>query len=205
MMPAFRVVPPGGSIPPNRTVFASLDKDRLIQLQQDRFINNWKGVGENYPRFEVLRGEFRKRWNDFALFSAEERLGPIIPQRVEVTYVNHILADSPADFLEAAGRLDINRAQMRPTPLDVGLNVRYDAGDGGLLQVLLSRPLQSPLVTGQPVGGWLLSFIFRCLVPDSAREESTYELLDRAREVIDSAFLELTREDVQKERWGRID
>jgi uncharacterized protein (TIGR04255 family) len=73
--------------------------NELVQVQQSRFVRNWRksGDGDQYPRYEHVRSSFV---SDFRLFSnhvAAASLGTIVPVQCEVTYVNMI---SPAKHAE---------------------------------------------------------------------------------------------------------
>jgi uncharacterized protein (TIGR04255 family) len=66
---------------------------RLIQVQRDRFVINWRKVtaDEAYPRYEKeIRPRFEREWSQFKEFVYESRLGTIDVQQCEVTYVNFI-------------------------------------------------------------------------------------------------------------------
>ena len=66
----------------------------LIQIQEDRFVHNWRKRGEDdeYPRFEHIRDQFSEQLDVFCSFIAQEELGKFVPNQCEVTYVNHIVA-----------------------------------------------------------------------------------------------------------------
>ncbi len=66
----------------------------LIQIQQDRFVHNWRKVGQGdvYPRYEFVRRRFEEELGIFHRFLARENLGELIPNQCEVTYVNHIIS-----------------------------------------------------------------------------------------------------------------
>lgn len=71
-----------------------LDKSetRLIQVQSDRFLYNWKKVvgTEVYPQFDKIEPEFEKEWESFCSFLSQENLHLPELTQCEVTYVNHI-------------------------------------------------------------------------------------------------------------------
>jgi len=85
-----------------RLQFTSRTAERMIQVQDSRFVYNWRRRGESYPTYEVLLPEFRTHFQRFEQFIADERLGKIHPNQWEVTYVNHILKgelwESPSDW-----------------------------------------------------------------------------------------------------------
>jgi len=75
-----------------RYFFVSEDQRRLVQLQRDRFLQNWRKRGENtgYPRFENLCPQFIESWGQFCGFVRDQNLGELQPDQYELTYVNHI-------------------------------------------------------------------------------------------------------------------
>jgi uncharacterized protein (TIGR04255 family) len=67
----------------------------MIQIQNDRFIKNWRKQSETdpYPHYEpVIKRAFERDFRDFQLFLAEEELGAVKVNQCEVTYVNHIVS-----------------------------------------------------------------------------------------------------------------
>lgn len=82
--------------PTPRCWFVSKDGTELIQIQQDRFVRNWRkrGDGTKYPRYEKsLRPAFKSDLERFQAFLKREGLRELEPNQCEVTYVNHIPAD----------------------------------------------------------------------------------------------------------------
>lgn len=74
-----------------RTWFLDASGNRVIQVQRDRFLHNWRKVkpSDEYPRFPSVRDSFLRRWADFQKFLAFHKLEPQLDQ-CELTYVNHI-------------------------------------------------------------------------------------------------------------------
>lgn len=67
----------------------------MIQIQNDRFIKNWRkrGDAQEYPRYEkAIKPAFERDFREFLSFLAEEKLGTVKVNQCEVTYVNHIVA-----------------------------------------------------------------------------------------------------------------
>jgi len=75
-----------------RFFFISKDQRHLVQLQRDRFLQNWRKIGEDteYPRYDCLCPEFAKSWELFRGFVADQAVGELQPDQYELTYVNHI-------------------------------------------------------------------------------------------------------------------
>jgi uncharacterized protein (TIGR04255 family) len=81
--------------PVPRLWFANLQGNEMIQVQNDRFIKNWRkeGDGEQYPRYEkTIRPKFDRDYRIFLAFLEMNQLGTPRVNQCEVTYVNHILA-----------------------------------------------------------------------------------------------------------------
>jgi uncharacterized protein (TIGR04255 family) len=79
--------------PPVRCWYLDAATTRLLQIQTNRFIHNWRKTGsdETYPRYERIRPLFEREWHRFVEFLAREKLGAPEPVRCEVTYVNHLV------------------------------------------------------------------------------------------------------------------
>jgi len=76
--------------PPSRALFESAAGDRLIQVQADRFVTNWRKGGDPYPRYEsAIRPDFRVAFDGFRDF-LHQRGHECQPNQWEVTYVNFI-------------------------------------------------------------------------------------------------------------------
>jgi uncharacterized protein (TIGR04255 family) len=78
----------------NRFWFVAKPGTRLIQIQRDRFIVNWRKVlgNEPYPRYEKeMRPRFEREWRQFKSFISDRKLGAIDVQQCEITYVNDII------------------------------------------------------------------------------------------------------------------
>ncbi len=82
------------SPPVPRCWFLNEQGTELVQVQQDRFIHNWRKVGDHhtYPRYEHVRATFERELLRFSEFLAQQQLGELRPNQCEVTYVNHIMS-----------------------------------------------------------------------------------------------------------------
>jgi uncharacterized protein (TIGR04255 family) len=80
--------------PVGRCWYLSDDKLRLIQVQPDRFVLNWRKLDTDtkYPRYENLKKAFQSELALFLGFVAEQELGGFEPTQCELTYVNHLPA-----------------------------------------------------------------------------------------------------------------
>lgn len=82
------------ALPPSRVWFVSKSGSELIQVQQDRFVYNWRKVKEEdeYPRYSNLRRALIKELEVFRQFLHEEQLGDLVFNQTEVTFVNTIVS-----------------------------------------------------------------------------------------------------------------
>lgn len=76
--------------PEVRCWFFDSKTDRLIQVQRDRFVHNWRRSGQQpYPSYESVKPLFEANWQMFCAFLREEGLGEPFVVQCELTYVNH--------------------------------------------------------------------------------------------------------------------
>jgi uncharacterized protein (TIGR04255 family) len=68
------------------------DDGRIIQVQRDRFLHNWRKLKptDEYPRYRTVFKMFQNHFSTFQEFLSEHQLGEIIPKQYEMTYVNNI-------------------------------------------------------------------------------------------------------------------
>lgn len=83
-------------LPLPRCWFISESSNELLQLQQDRFIWNWRKRKDQdiYPRYQdSVRPNFIRQFDLFLAFLEKENIGVFKPTQCDITYVNHIAAD----------------------------------------------------------------------------------------------------------------
>jgi uncharacterized protein (TIGR04255 family) len=74
-----------------RAMFASNSNEYLIQVQEDRFILNWRKLeGFVYPKHERLSQILFKEFERFKRVIGEFDVGDVTPDQIEITNVNHI-------------------------------------------------------------------------------------------------------------------
>lgn len=197
--------------PVPRVWFLNESETELIQIQADRFIHNWRKAGNaaiHYPRYEHVRSKFRDEVEDFQQFLSDEKLGQIVIDQCEVTYVNHI---ERCDVWQRHG--EIQRVlrnwtsledSFLPEPEDGRFHQRFvilsDSGDRvGRLHTSLTPAWtdgeDSPILVlsltarGNPVGEGI---------------DGAFNFLDLGRSWIVKGFADLTTTDMHRV-WGRND
>ena len=128
-------VPQGGFFidtgsPSIRYWFINSTNTRLIQIQKDRIVLNWRAQGhtEEYPRYRELRQEIEERFADFGKFAAAQYDAHVKPIATEVSYINAIGIDKrvPLDeVLNFVSRPSI----LHDAPVEANIQVRFDTSD----------------------------------------------------------------------------
>jgi uncharacterized protein (TIGR04255 family) len=86
---------PPETLPSPRLWLLNHGGSELMQIQNDRFIKNWRKADPNaeYPHYTpVIKPAFERDFQIFQTFLADENLGDIRINQCEVTYVNHIIS-----------------------------------------------------------------------------------------------------------------
>ncbi|MBM4128312.1 MAG: TIGR04255 family protein [Nitrospira sp.] len=80
--------------PAPRCWFLNEEGTELVQVQHDRFVHNWRKVGDNdtYPRYDHVRATFESELKRFSEVLLRQELGELHPNQCEITYVNHIVS-----------------------------------------------------------------------------------------------------------------
>lgn len=188
-----------------RVWFVSEDDHRLIQVQRDRFHFNWRRVepGSEYPNFDSVYAAFTRHFASFEQFV--EPAGGVAPDGFELTYINLIPVDDPAEGL--AGRVLPDLAWRSDTdrflPPAAGFQWLAEfplVGAPGVLRVVAQSAAKTTDEVLQPI--IRLELTARGPAVDSTRE--TMDVwFDAAHEMIIKAFVELTGPELQHDTWKR--
>lgn len=202
-------VDPEFPFPLPRIWFINEKENGLIQLQNDRFLYNWRKIlpDEVYPRYRMVISDFKTNLNIFKTFLEEEGLGSISPIECELTYVNHIpkgegweSAGDIHDVLSDLGwRSDVER--FLPEPRNLGWRASFVLPeDGGRLNVQLEQKIRQ--FDKKPL--FVLKLIARGLGADKT-EDAIWNWFDLAHKWIVCGFTDLTNTKIQTEIWQRED
>jgi uncharacterized protein (TIGR04255 family) len=173
--------------------------DRVIQIQRDRLIANWRAAPDEakpYPRYQPLRAEFLQRWSEFSQFVLDKiGAGPVDAQFAEVTYVNVVPNDGDA-LLTIGDVLTI----VEPIELtEVGLTRKDHSANwqsADLRDRLSLTANLDPTAPGAPI-------VFQITANTQVDEQrDPISALDRSHHLVVGTFGVITTEAMQK-RWGR--
>lgn len=189
-----------------RCWFIDESGNRLIQLQSERFLYNWKKVTgkEDYPQYENIFPEFEKQWESFLDFAEKEALGPLKLNHWEVTYVNYIYqGEGWSDFGDLPKIFPFlsndKLADNLTTPEKINLTIAYSYPDK------LAR-LHIDLATAykRPTGDLLLQFKLTARGQLASNDnQALYECLNFGHETIVENFDNLTSDEAHK-LWKRV-
>jgi len=195
-------------VKPDITRFWFLDAEgvNLIQVQQDRFIINWRRVKgtEVYPRYkEEIRPRFEREWARFREFLAESNIGVPEVSQCEVTYVNDIpIGEGEDAFTESLSLFSpwwgegSESFLPRPEVLTVSGTFQMPQKKGRLrftAQHMRRRRDNASVVQ--------LRLVARGK-PNSNSDEDVMKWMDLGREWIVRGFTDLTSPEAHK-KWGR--
>ncbi len=195
------------NFPIGRCWYLSEDGLRLVQLQPDRFVLNWRKLDTEtaYPSYDALRAVFDEELGAFLQFLAQHDIGEFEPRQCELTYVNHIVdegwryaSDLPNVLTTWSGK---GSSGYLPGVEDVRLAWSYRFEEGGTplgrLHVAVSSAMRSsdrkPLVVVQLVGRG---------APIGGGKEGALMFADRAHEWIVRGFTDITTQRMHA-IWGR--
>lgn len=200
--------------PPVRAWFLNSNRTELIQLQQDRFVHNWRKIGQGvtgshpYPRYEYIVGEFEKELAAFEQLIGEYDLGNMVPNQCEVTYINHITRSNVWSTHSEVQKVISCWSDRYTQPIELGMeNMSFEAryiieanNDAvGRLHVALQPAFRQS--DDEPI--FVLTLTARGR-PQEENREGVIRFLNQGREHIVKGFTSLTTQQMHK-AWGRKD
>jgi uncharacterized protein (TIGR04255 family) len=189
-----------------RTWVVSEDDTRLLQLQDNMYVCNWRRrrSSDEYPRFEPLWNRFWTGFNRLRRLVAEQGLPSIQVRQIEVTYINWIVDMPSTQFLSVLGGTDLTGVSSLGAPEDQALLARYLMRDAGNPFGRLLLSCQPALRADEffPGPGYQFSLTARVpLTPATRSNEELARLIFQCRVTIVEAFTKLTGASAQ-ESWG---
>ena len=194
-------------IPLARTWLETSDRKLLIQIQDDRYLHNWRRGQQPYapyPHFEELLDRFVARWNEYSQFlQSHLSLPPPSIIQVEVSYINWFVDLAPEDFLRPAAAAHVDVPGVSPMPHGQSWTAFYHVMDGN--QPIGRLYVQGlPATRNEPPEGPGMQFALTVRIPCAGQPESEIpQHLLRARSAIVRSFDELTTATAHS-NWGRF-
>jgi uncharacterized protein (TIGR04255 family) len=140
-----RVLPPQfqfqAGVPLPRVWYMSEDRHRLVQVQPDRLVYNWRkveGAGK-YPRLNDVLPEFWDRCQIFQAFLADQGLPPLSLNQCELSYFNIIDVQEGETYHEAFARVFRFCNALSVADLSNGGSWEQDGGNLNLTYVVRSK------------------------------------------------------------------
>lgn len=193
-------------VPLPRIFFLDAQTNWVLQVQNDRFLHNWKRVNDDdvYPRFDVVSDRFFKAWERFCEFCRAEGISNPQVNQLELTYINHIPVRDNHTIGEEVTAIfpDIvwrKEHDFLPVPESLAWKSSFLLPNNqGRLHVSLrhARRLKDNTST------LLLELTARGIPPTSGLAQ-VKEWFVLGREWIVRGFSDLTNPDVQKKVWAR--
>jgi len=195
-----------------RLALTSADGFRLLQIQSDRLVHNWRRQGSetDYPRYESIREAFESHARTFLGLVARAGLADPVVDQCEISYINRIEAPADSGGYAGAGRVfsqlrSIDGRDSLPRLEDLGFRARYVVEDADHRPVArlhtLAQPEFNEGIATPP------AFRFNLMTrgrPPAPTLDGSLNFFDLGRRTIVSAFAALTTPEMHKV-WGRTD
>lgn len=190
-----------------RIWFLHKNDNSIIQIQQDRFLHNWrKNLPEDeYPRYPKVIKIFKDHLSIFLNYIKETEIGPIQPNQYEMTYVNHISQGEGWETLNDIGNIfrdfgwDNSNKAILSDPSDLNLRVIFDLPNvEGRLHIKVVKSFLGE--SKQPI--LRLDLTVRGMSKEKS-EKGMWNWFDQAREWIVRGFADFTTENAQNSIWKR--
>ncbi len=180
--------------------------NRLVQVQCDRFVHNWRKITgtETYPRYPDLRSRLEKEWNRFCEFIRDEKLEAPKINQCEVLYVNHIEYEKgwsgygELDRVIAALATPKAKNRFLPAPERISMSVVYPLEENaGRLYVSFN-----PVVRARDGKEVLQMTLTARGAPKSGSVDDAFAWLDIGRKWVVRGFADFTT-DTMHSVWGK--
>lgn len=193
-------------IPPlPRVWFISSDETKIVQIQRDMLIHNWRKVSSDseYPRYGNLIKGFQEHLMHFNTFLQEADLTQVHIQQYELSYVNQISQGDAWETIEDIGKIfpdfkwQKSSSRFLPKPHHINWSTSFDLPkEFGRLHI----SIMTVDVNDHP------TILFQLTVRGIGSYNSVDSMqawFDLAHEWIVQAFSDLTDEKIQENIWKR--
>jgi uncharacterized protein (TIGR04255 family) len=178
--------------------------DFLVQVQNTRFMQNWRRRKTPYQHFDQLHQLFWKNFRTFREYLMSNNLPQPKIQQAEVTYINWLPDSSLTDFFLPARAVRIDILGTEREPQDQSWSARYSLPNN--LEMVQRLYIQcQPAIRAQPphARGAQFALVFRGARASGIEDSEVEDIVDLARVVIVETFTELTTESAQT-TWERF-
>jgi uncharacterized protein (TIGR04255 family) len=182
------------------------DDGRIIQVQRDRFLHNWRKLQptDEYPRYEKVFKMFQSHFASFQDFLNDIGVGPVAPCQYEMTYVNIIPQgqgwetddDIGKVFRDFCWRREKQRFLPHPDSIDWQSSFPLPNQAGRL-----RMHIQSGIRRTDNRRVFRFELTARGIGSNTAPEKMQ-EWFDLAHEWIVRGFADLTTPQIQRDAWG---
>lgn len=186
------------AFPMPRLWFLNTDGTRLIQVQRDHFIVNWRKLDTEteYPRYESIRHTLAEEFTRFQDFLKAHDLGMPSVAQIELTYVNHIDARQPDGSRKPLSEVvQIWTGEKTDGTLpqfeEASFHARYITRDGDKATGRLHINLEPQLYVRDNAPVYTLTLIARS-APASPDLDGALSSLDKGHEAIVNGFTAIT-------------
>jgi uncharacterized protein (TIGR04255 family) len=184
----------------NRVWLVSADNSRLVQIQDDRFVFNWRRGTEPYPQFEKVAELF---WQYFDLYReiVAECDSAVEPQMLELSYFNWLdegsISQGDAILSSQYSRINWEHDELRFEGQVAATN--YSIINGGVttgrLQVQSANQIaRVSRSTSTLEKGAILNLSYFYALPPGADDPTIDDQIFSGRSLIVNAFDQLTTE-----------
>jgi uncharacterized protein (TIGR04255 family) len=192
--------------PMRRTWMLSANGSSLIQIQQDRFLFNWKRTLDQdvYPSYDSVIADFERYFSEFMTFLEETGVSRPTCRQYDLTYINFVPASLGLDKVGPTKILvDHRRAQVAnrflPEPEAFNWTSSYSLPEGmGRLHV----SAQSAISHTTAERAVRLDMVARGM-PKEDSAQAMRKWFDLAHEWITQGFADSTSEELQTDFWKR--
>lgn len=192
-----------------RCCFASSDGCRVIQLQRDCLVHNWRNSAEQaYPHYKELVPDFAEAYTALESFAEERGIGSVHPTQCEVTYVNPVPLEDLGPEKDLSRLLEPWSGQTTdtflPAPEAFQLALSYPihmAGGEFAGRLHITAASTSRLTDGKEV---VMLQLFARGKPLGKGLDGVRAFLDLGHEWVVRGFASITTATIQATEWRRL-
>ena len=189
--------------PHSRFWFLRPGGDELIQFQHDRFLHNWRKVGDEtneYPRFESMIDRFRSEVTQLEVYLNALTAQALPINQCEISYINHIAPSADMSLSASNWLRFVNFSDKEPEDFALSfLEVIYDIDNAPQGRLICEASIG---IKGDGRRVIILTLTVRG-APKQNTIESALDFISNGRKLIVGKFAELTTDQAHK-KWERL-